>query len=536
MADIAVKKSRKKVVVAVVIIAVVVVAGLYGFFQLRNMAVPVSFAAPDTIVLKKTNLENKVTASGNFASRGPVTVGSNAQGAEVETVYVAVGSKVYEGDVLAQLKTTDIERSIEDTKAAISDTLKAEAQKLEAAQRAFNDADTAYYAELAQQDKSVEKAQASLTAAEQALADADPEADPKGYAIKQDAVSKAQDALDMAVTTRENTMRAANSRWYEAKAQVDALSGNDSTRQQRSQLESLKESLANASVTTPITGIVTQVNTEAGKAVMGTMFVVEDTEQLEITASVAEYDVIKIEKGMAAHIKSNATGDEAYDGAVDFVAPVALDKSGNFEVKILVTGSAGSLKPGMTATIEIVTSAKRDIFALPIDAVETRPDGTKVVYVYEPESVPEEGAADGGPDGAGLSSGGEPGGGPDSLRGSDAGPGSGGNSGRPDGAGGRRPMSFGLGGGPRIGNAPASGVIDRTGWREIVVKTGMETDYYIEIISGELVEGMLIVADPMGRSVRSSGGPMFGAMGGGETVRYESASPVMGGSTVTVVQ
>lgn len=44
--------------------------------------------------------------------------------------------------------------------------------------------------------------------------------------------------------------------------------------------------------------------------------------------------------------------------------------------------------------------------------------------------------------------------------------------------------------------------------REIVVEMGLDTDYYVEISSGELREGMVLLADPAGRNV-SSGGSMF---------------------------
>jgi len=71
--------------------------------------------------------------------------------------------------------------------------------------------------------------------------------------------------------------------------------------------------------------------------------------------------------------------------------------------------------------------------------------------------------------------------------------------------------------------------------REIEVKTGMETDYYIEIISDELTEGMLILSDPLGRNVNTGRGPMFGGMGGpqggGQAVYMESGSS----QTVTMV-
>ena len=527
--------SRKKILIAIVIIAAVVVAGLIGFFQLRNMAAQGSTQIPETTVLKKTDLENKVTASGNFASRDPVSIGSNAMGGEVADVFVDTGDKVYAGDVLARLKTSDIERNIEDTRSAISDMAKGDKQKIESAQRAFDEADENYKAVDNQTNDAVSKTQKAYDNAnntwntekanlEKALSDAQKELDDaiaanaplaeiEAKTKARDAAkaaleavkaarNQAKDALDAAKQQRENSLRSANSAWYNAKANLDSLSGVDSTKQSRTQLASLNEELSNASIISPITGIVTMVNTEAGKSVLGDMFMIEDTETLQIKANVAEYDIIKIEKGMNAHVKSNATGDEAYEGVVDYVAPKALDTNGNFEVCVLLTSGAGQLKPGMTATVEIVTASKKDVFAVPIDAVVTKADGTKAVYAYEPGGAiiaagnPNENA------GGSLPAGGR------SVDGGAI---------QDRGAATDRSFSGNLSAGD--GNR-----------REIVVKTGMETDYYIEIISDELSEGMMILSDPLGRNVSFSGnGPMM--MG---------AAPVRGGAsraeeTVTVV-
>jgi len=96
------------------------------------------------------------------------------------------------------------------------------------------------------------------------------------------------------------------------------------------------------------------------------------------------------------------------------------------------------------------------------------------------------------------------------------------------------PVSSEPGGSGPGGMGPGAGNING---REIVVKTGMETDFFIEIISDELKEGMLILSDPMGRNVRVSGDMMMGMMGGGEAVRVEtvdSGQPgARGGGPVT---
>ena len=532
-------RSRKKIVIAVVIIAAVIVAGLVGLSQLMKLAQTGASDTAETFVLKKTDLESKVTASGNFASMDPVNVGSNSMGGVVEEVFVNEGDKVYKGDVLARLKTSEIERNITDTKSTISELSRGDAQKLEAAQRAFNEADESYNAINRQTQNEINRAQTAYnnassnwtsqhtalqTALDNAQADLDAAiasgiataADIEAKTKARDAAKSAFDALknaldqtaaalDAANVQRENSLRSANNAWYNAKAGLDSTRSMDSAKQSRSQLASLNEELANASITSSLTGIVTKVLTEAGLAATGGMFMIENTETLQIVANVAEYDIIKIESGMKAHIKSNATGSVSYDGIVDFVAPKAADASGNFEVRVLLTSDIGQLKPGMTATVEIVTASRQNIFAVPIDAVVTKPDGSKIVYVYESG-------------GAGLSEG------PAMIGGTDAGTRS------VDGAEipGREGATDRLAGSPLQGGGTASPTGAR---REIVVKTGMETDYYIEIISDELSEGMLIVSDPMGRNVSFSGDGMM-MMGGGQAV---GGAPVRTESTVTVV-
>jgi len=540
--------SRKKVVIAVVVIAAVVAVGIIGFFQVRDMAQPGGPAVPDTIVLRLTDLENKVTASGNFASMDPVSVGTNSMGSEVAEVMAEEGDKVYMGDVLARLKTSNVERSISDAQTAVTELARGDRQKIEAAQRSVNDATADYEATDRQtadavsraqtavanaeskwetEKKAVSNAKNNLDAAKKELADAEAAVppDPDVVAEKTAALNaaktgrdaavaardaakslldQAKEALEAAKVQRENSLRAAGRQKAEAQAQLDSLYGVDSTRQGRSQIESLNEELENAAIVSPITGIVTRVMTEAGQSATGKMFMIEDTVSLQISANIAEFDVIKIEEGMAAHIRSNATGSEQYKGVVDFVAPVAADTNGNFEVRVLLTSDAGQLKPGMTATVEIVIAAKKDVFAVPIDAVVTKPDGSKAIYIYEPGSPM-------------LISGGPV---------TTTGPGE---------EGGGSVTTTGPGEGPIMISGPGGGLEAGAGnQREIIVKTGMETDFYIEIISDELSEGMLIVADPMGRNVSASGGGpmMIGAPAGGMAV---GGRPARGEGTVTVV-
>ena len=527
------KKRKKLAILIIVIVAVAAAFILFNQMQ-KSLLGSLTEAPPELYMLERTNLESKVTASGNFESMDPVTIGSNVLTGEVDAVYVSAGDHVYAGDVLAVLKTTDLLRDISDTKETISESAQSDNLRLSQAQRAVDDAYSTYGANYNQNEKDVQEARDRRDAYTQTVADiqakidaekAKPETDwdlglldalDKELGDANIALSGASDALEKAVQLKDTQYRNDYSRILDALDQVNSLKIQNNNRQTRSQLESLEEDLSNAKIVSSITGVVTAVNTEAGRAASGSMFVVENTDSLQIKASIAEYDVIRVEKGQTAHISSNALGDQMFEGVVDYVAPVASDTQGNFEVLVTLTSPVGQLRPGMTATVEIVTESKKDVFSVPIDAVVTKRDGTKVVYAYEPNAtiMPiRQGSGE-------VTEG-------DIIPGETMGQGMPGG----DGSGGLVPGGPGVAVGPNDGSMVVvssgdTGSAPNYSRREIVVTTGMETDYYIEIFSDELTDGLLILADPEGRNVSATGPGATGAM----------MAPAMGSTqTVTVV-
>jgi multidrug efflux pump subunit AcrA (membrane-fusion protein) len=226
---------------------------------------------------------------------------------------------------------------------------------------------------------------------------------------------------------------------------------------------------------------------------------------LQISATIAEYDVIKVQNGMAAHVSSNAIDNQVFEGVVDFVAPVASDTNGNFLVRVVLTSPPGELRPGMTATIEIVTAGKQNVFAVPIDAVVKRPDGQTVVYAYE------------------LGIGGGPRGGVVSGDGQTPPTGDGGGTSAPQGLSstdGNLQVTTDNRGAAFVAGANYTR-------REIEVTTGMDTDYYIEIAGAGLTEGMLLLTDPLGKNVVEANAGQFGGMmgvGGVGPVRAETVT------------
>lgn len=99
---------------------------------------------------------------------------------------------------------------------------------------------------------------------------------------------------------------------------------------QKLSLDELNKNLHDATITAPIDGTVTMVNAEAGEPASGLMFVVEDTDRPIVRTSIGEYDIGSIKVGQEVTIKTDSTGNKEYTGTVSKIAPTALkDQSGN---------------------------------------------------------------------------------------------------------------------------------------------------------------------------------------------------------------
>ena len=99
---------------------------------------------------------------------------------------------------------------------------------------------------------------------------------------------------------------------------------------QKLSLDELRKNLNDATITAPIDGTVTLVNAEAGEPANGLMFVVENTDNPIVRTSIGEYDIGSVKVGQIVTIKTDSTGSKEYAGTVSKIAPTAQkDQSGN---------------------------------------------------------------------------------------------------------------------------------------------------------------------------------------------------------------
>ena len=169
------------------------------------------------------------------------------------------------------------------------------------------------------------------------------------------------------------------------KARVDV--NREEVARSEAAVQSAQDNLRKTIFHSPIDGTVTQLNVERGEIVMvGTMnnpgtviLSVADLRRMKVEADVDETDVASIRLGQTATVKVDALPDTTLTGQVAEIANSpkmselgTQEQQTNFVVDVMIDNPPPTLRPGMTADVEIKTATKKDILHVPIQAVVVR--------------------------------------------------------------------------------------------------------------------------------------------------------------------
>ena len=186
---------HKKALIAVVLILALAAAGLW-YFRLRRPSMPVAVQGDSyvrTVTLQKGTLDDSISASGTVESSDVSNVTTDLK-YTVKTVNVQVGDMVEAGDVICTLDTESLEKSIEKAKKALADSM-------------------------AQAEKNYQKAQESLTEAQTNASEAKTKMDEaesekndawSAYDSARSKVSSFQSEADSAAAWQESALSALN--------------------------------------------------------------------------------------------------------------------------------------------------------------------------------------------------------------------------------------------------------------------------------------------------------------------------------------
>ena len=181
-------------------------------------------------------------------------------------------------------------------------------------------------------------------------------------------------------------MEAAEREYQTALAEYEAAQ-QDVTRA-RAAVRAARDQLSKTVYTSPIDGVVTELNVEQGEIVMiGTMnnpgtriLSVSDLDRMLARADVDETDVVDLKLGQAATIEVDAVPDTGFKGRVKEIAQSATRTGSlaasagetDFAVEVLFDERVPQVRPGMTADVAIETAARDSALAVPIQAVVAR--------------------------------------------------------------------------------------------------------------------------------------------------------------------
>ena len=159
-----------------------------------------------------------------------------------------------------------------------------------------------------------------------------------------------------------------------------------------------KDNLGRTTIYAPVDGTISSLDVELGERVLGTQQMagteilrVANLNNMEVEVDVNENDIVKISIGDSTKIQVDAYLKKEFKGIVTSISNSAssnttADQVTNFKVKVrilkesyqdLLVGKPASyspFRPGMTATVDIITKRKDNVIGVPISAVVIKTD------------------------------------------------------------------------------------------------------------------------------------------------------------------
>ena len=187
--------------------------------------------------------------------------------------------------------------------------------------------------------------------------------------VSQDAVDQAKSALDQGA----------------AQVQLDKAT----VQEREASLEAAKVNLGYTDIVSPVNGTVVSRNVTIGQTVAAsfqtpTLFLIAtDLTRMQVDANVSESDIAAIKDGDKASFTVEAYSSSLFPGRVVQVrqAPQSVQNVITYDVVVAVDNTDLLLKPGMTATVGIVTVERDDVLRVPDQALRYSPTGSSVAPV-----------------------------------------------------------------------------------------------------------------------------------------------------------
>jgi HlyD family secretion protein len=310
------KKKKKWLKIAIPVAVVLIIAGIYY----ANMAKKRDQATEVTVEkVARGKLVQTVAGTGRMQPEIQVKISANVSGRIME-LHVKEGDRVAKGDFLVRLNRDRYEAAVEQAQSGLKSS-----------------------------EAALIKSKSELTRIK--------ELNQRGMAAEADLeAAQAQNQLNSAEVERAQAY-----------------------------LKQAKDDLAKTSISSPMDGIVSQVNKEVGEIALGAQFsedvilTVADLNKMEVLVEVDENDIVDVKLDDTARVKIDAFPDTVFKGKVREIAHTGTTRGmgtpeelTNFQVKIAMLEVPQHLRPGMSATADIITKVHEDAVHVPIQSVVMR--------------------------------------------------------------------------------------------------------------------------------------------------------------------
>ena len=325
---------KNTIIIVVVIIAVILAGAIFGLKGCRKAA-----KAVDTDKVRLRTIKSTVIAFGRVEAKSDVNISAEVS-EKIESLYVDEGDTVNVGDTLVVLNS--------DRYIAMLNRARAQVHQVEA---------------------NLKRARENLRKMKELY---------ESGAVSQDQLINAQTEVDVLEAQLESAQAA---------------------------LSEARDNLAHTVITSPINGIITSIKAKKGEfVVVGTMnnpgtvlLTIADLSQMEAELGVDETEIVKVKEGQKAIVKVDALPEEEFEGVVTEVGnsiiqslQASSQEAKEFKVVVLLKKTDPRLKPGLTATADIIVAKKKNVIAVPIAALVVRkvgegkkPKEVEGVFVYK---------------------------------------------------------------------------------------------------------------------------------------------------------
>jgi len=383
-------KSKKTwIIIGVVVIVLLIIASVIKNSG-KQTGELVQVEAP-----QKRDIVEAVVASGKVFPESEVKISSDVSG-EIVQLYVQEGDSVSMGQLLAKIDPDIYVSNVERGEAALNSSK----------------------SQMAQAQAQVQNAIAQKEQIEAQLINARTIFD-RSKKLHDDGVISSQDfeAAEASYRGLEANLRAAVASVNAAEINVDAA--RFSVKSAEASLKELRTSLQRTSIFSPVNGIVSKLDVEQGERVVGTiqmtgteMMRISNLNKMEVQVEVSENDILRVSVNDEVEIEADAYQNKKFKGRVTQIASSATsaisatgaqqlssDQVSNFVVRIsidpesysdiIASGHKYPFRPGMSAAVSISTSKVEDVLSVPIQAVTTRDvnAGNRKSASKEPETA-----------------------------------------------------------------------------------------------------------------------------------------------------